>query len=672
MAGRLRAGLYGWRLVAVTAGALAALLSSIFAGALFVSAMGPDEIEVRVFVDVSGDGVTGAIGDANHPFAPAVDVHLWEDNGTTPNLPDAGDTFLGTFVTDGGGMITAGSLNATSSYWVSVDSTDVAPPTGTTGVGSAVAEQTYGPAGSLIDTALPLTASAGPVYGGVDPLGDDTAASDLLQADHLALIPAGSAAADFGFSFNVVINTDPGSIQGSLRQFVTNANAVVGPNAMRFVPMVPTNASAGAASWWAVTGSSAIVMSDADSVIDGTAYAPDGSVVEPNPGSISTNAGTPVGTSGATLPSLDRPELQIRDQPVQFQANGALIPARGQVRDVHVGSGFTAVPVQVLGTSGGNIPDVVVDGIAAGTLDPTTGTADPSNASWFVSSAFAPNVAVRNSYLRAAGSVLVNLSDSPGAIVSGNEMGEAGQDGFNALVTSPGMIVSGNRIYGVADYCVDTFQTGVVIEDNTFDDCGDASGQSGGVRVGDLDAIVRRNVFQFNNGPGVTIAGENTAQGRVAARAVISRNHFIDNDGLGIDNYIATTDNFINGDGITLNDGGLTPTSGNAFLDFPVLTGISAGPPGTVDVSGTACANCVVELFRAQAGLGETEPSVPLPHGEGIEFLASGTADGAGNFTINIPSAGVAEVTATATDPVLGATSEFSQNRGLQVLSGRV
>jgi hypothetical protein len=629
-------------------------------------------VEVRVFVDLAGDGLDSPIGDANNPVAPGVDVYLWEDNGSIPNLPDAADTFVASMVTDATGTILAGPLNPSRSYWVSVDSTDLVPPSGTTGVGTAVAEQTYGPQGSLINATSPLTAGPGPVYGGADPSTSDVDASDILVADHIALVAAGSPVADFGFSFNVVINTDAGTIQGSLRQFVANANAVIGPNAMRFVPMVPTNGTSGPASWWQVGGGSPIVVSDADSIIDGTAYAPDGSTVDSNPGLVSASAGSAVGTAGATLPNLQRPELQVTAQPIHLQAAGSLIPVRSGIRNVHLGSGFTSTPLRVNGVSGGVISDVVFDRVVIGTIDPSTVTPKAVHAASLITTTYAPGLVISDSYLTESASYLIAVNDSPSATVTGTELGGAAGDGFNGYVTSPGMVISGNRFFGADDFCIDALQTGVLIEDNTFLNCGDSSGQSGGVRIADLTGTIRRNVFQNNNGPGIVIAGENTAQGRAASRAIISRNHFIDNDGLGIDNHIATTDNFINGDGITLNDGALTPTAGNAFLDFPVVTAVAPGGPGTVDVTGTTCAGCVVEIFSAQAGSGETEPAVPLPHGEGIVFLASGSADGAGDFTINIPSGGVAEITATATDLVLGATSEFSQNSGLQLISGRV
>ncbi len=60
---------------------------------------------------------------------------------------------------------------------------------------------------------------------------------------------------DFGFSYNVVTNTD-NSGQGSLEQFIRNANALTGANETRFVPTVPANDSDGGADWWVVTPTS--------------------------------------------------------------------------------------------------------------------------------------------------------------------------------------------------------------------------------------------------------------------------------------------------------------------------------------------------------------------------------------------------------------------------------
>jgi hypothetical protein len=58
--------------------------------------------------------------------------------------------------------------------------------------------------------------------------------------------------------------------QGSLRQFLQNANAVAGQNAMRFVPAALTNASGGGGSWWSIAVTTDLpVVRDAGTTIPG-------------------------------------------------------------------------------------------------------------------------------------------------------------------------------------------------------------------------------------------------------------------------------------------------------------------------------------------------------------------------------------------------------------------
>jgi len=107
-------------------------------------------------------------------------------------------------------------------------------------------------------------------------------------------------------------------------------------------------------------------------------------------------------------------------------------------------------------------------------------------------------------------------------------------------------------------------------------------------------------------------------------RNTISHNSIYDNTGLGID----------------LTNGG------NTELPAPVITAFDLAA-GTA--SGTACANCSVELFSDE-------------HGEGRWFEASTTADASGNWNISKGSAFTGpELTAIATDGA-GNTSEFGQD----------
>lgn len=129
------------------------------------------------------------------------------------------------------------------------------------------------------------------------------------------------------------------------------------------------------------------------------------------------------------------------------------------------------------------------------------------------------------------------------------------------------------------------------------------------------------NLIAFNGQNGVTIDGVFGA----AVRNTITRNRIHSNTGKGI--------GLIRG--------------GNEGLAAPVITAAS-----TTQVSGTACAQCVIEVFSDG-------------NDEGATYEGTATADAAGNWTLTKP-AGLAgpNVTATATDGD-GNTSEFSAPVGV-------
>ncbi len=100
---------------------------------------------------------------------------------------------------------------------------------------------------------------------------------------------------------------------------------------------------------------------------------------------------------------------------------------------------------------------------------------------------------------------------------------------------------------------------------------------------------------------------------------------------------------------VTPNDEGDVDTGPNENLNFPVLETAS-----TLQVTGTACSGCGVEVFI-------TDNSGDL-YGEGKTFAGSATADGNGVFVASLSGVVPGDtITATATDGA-GNTSEFSLN----------
>lgn len=98
--------------------------------------------------------------------------------------------------------------------------------------------------------------------------------------------------------------------------------------------------------------------------------------------------------------------------------------------------------------------------------------------------------------------------------------------------------------------------------------------------------------------------------------------------------------------GVTPNDASDADTGPNGLLNMPEIVWASG-----VVVNGLAGDGCTVELYRSDGD--------PSGHGEGLEYLAQGTAVG-GTFSIPIGEAVCEGITATATDAA-GNTSEFSE-----------
>ncbi len=217
--------------------------------ALAIPPFFPPSVEGTIFEDISGNAVPAGefVGDFLNPGFAGATVRMYRDNGSAPGEPDAGDTLYASKTTGPGGHYFFSSVPA-GVYWLTVDSSTLVPTAGGTGW----PEQTYGPAEAVtFDGSYSFAATAGPLYGGMRSTISDDAAL-LPSSEHVVRVDLSPGEeieqTDVGFSFNVVTNVEGGDLtvaQGTVRQFISNANTVTGPNAMRFVPAVPTNATDG-------------------------------------------------------------------------------------------------------------------------------------------------------------------------------------------------------------------------------------------------------------------------------------------------------------------------------------------------------------------------------------------------------------------------------------------
>ena len=252
-------------------------------------------------------------------MALAVRPHFLGAEGVTVKLYRGDRTPMATTRTDRAGMYV---FNVTpGDYVVTVDSRSFHA--------EAWPEQTFGPAGSRCAHPLRGTQTTlyeGPCFGGSTAAGSDDP-STLATSEHLAQVTVGAESqtgVDFAFSFDVVVTAADGSRtrQGTLRQYVLNANARPGPNRMRFVPIERApeqrQTTMGVAPrWWTITLASALPeVHDEDTTIDGTAYnfLSPASPADVNPGRF----GEP-----PTLESGERQVSRLRRPEMEIVATGA-------------------------------------------------------------------------------------------------------------------------------------------------------------------------------------------------------------------------------------------------------------------------------------------------------------------------------------------------------------
>jgi hypothetical protein len=659
-----------------------------------------------IWEDVNGDG-----GLADAVAAGNVFVRLYRDDGD--GTPDADDNLVGTTLTAGGVYSFSGLSNDT--YWVVVDSKTITPGAGLKGgfgTGDIWAEQTYGSAGSVgFNGGYTFSGVAGTFYGGMrGNVSDDAAA--LAIAEHVTrVVTTGSAVAgvDSAFSFNVVTTIRGGdtadddgaanrSIQGSLRQFIQNANAIVGANAMRFVPADAPNVSAGASAWWRVTVSSALpVITDAGTTIDGTAYEAADGVTVRNTNAGQLGAGGTVGTGGFVLGQVERPELEIQgDRTVpagSVVAAGLDINANdATVRNVSIygfgrglfNNNFANIVVRS-GVSGTLIESNIIGSGAASFSDPGAASRT-SGANILLDNS--GSATIRDNLIGfASGQGIWGYNTATALTITRNEIRGNVLGGANFIAgididAGASHTISQNRITGQSGPGINLNGTAAsdVIRDNTIDGngIGVPANYTAGIRLGGgSGGLIEKNVITANVGAGVLVTSSVTG-------VTISQNSIYGNGPvtgqIGID-LLTPADAQSRGTApfVTLNAPGAR-TGGNNLLNFPVLESARV-VGGNLIVTGWSKPGTTIEFFIADggSGFGEGQTYVAtLVEGSGTDADAGVSSYGPGaingvvqgsdttsrfSFTIAAP-AGVSfgtYLTATATDAA-GNTSEFSAN----------
>jgi large repetitive protein len=674
-----------------------------------------NKLSGTIYEDVNGDAsLSDGIGKAG------VTVRLYLD-GTVTNVgtPDALDTLSATTTTDANGNY---SFNVTAgrTYWVAVDSKTVAPTALNSGSaqGNVWAEQTFSSAGGMTYNGSSYTYStnSGAAFGGKQGTVSDNAAT-LLGSEHVIRVRVGTdatAGVDFGFSFNAVTNVSGGdttdddaanarSVQGSLRQFIQNANAISGSNAMRFVPGVATNTSGGGGNWWQINVTAALpAITDAGTTIDGMAFSSTNgvTVLDVNSGMLGT--GGTVGVDGLPLTQVYKPELAIVESNgssnieigLDLQANNST------VRNIAI-YGFGAISnsdananIRIGSFTGALIERNIVGASASSFTDP--GAATRSAGDNIRSTGGTNGVIQYNLIGFAAGKGIGLENGSNNWLVQGNEsrgnaIGNSNLDGID-IENSQGATVKGNLFAANEGVGIDGYQSAGSnnISNNTVIGNGIGAGsnvETPGIRVYGSGSTINKNVVGANYGAGIMVTA--AATNNIISQNSIYLNGTILNKAgaaasgqVGID-LLSSTDNESTGTGpyTTLNDSGDADTGANGLFNAPVLqTATISGK--NITITGFARPGSIIELFISDStgsGVGEGKTYLAtLTEGSAADTNTgtgtySGTINGVNQgtdttnrFTFVVPlesMSGVRNGTViTATARTTTGTSEFSAN----------
>jgi uncharacterized repeat protein (TIGR01451 family) len=631
-----------------------------------------------VFEDVNYGG--GAGRDLATAVAAAPTFSVRRPNATVELYNDVG-TFLRTTTTDASGVYGFAGLAAGNYQVRVVNQTVTSCRTGATGTEWPV--QTFRTDGSG-GTPTPVTDRVG----GANPSAQDspanTGAQNLGALTAQSVAPAQIAAgvavvgADFGYSFDVVVNRND-SGQGSLRQFLLNANALANTS------LAQQARRSGA--------DNAVFM-----LADGTArpglsasYASQfvGGIATISPTSAFVAITDPVAIDATTQPGYaGTPVIELDGSAAGAGADGLRITAgTSSVRGFTIND-FDGSAIE-LATAGGDTVQACWLGLnAAGTA------AAPNNEGIYVNATAnhaigGTSVAERNvisgndargillSGAGASGNLIqgnfiglrpsglaavaqpigVEVNDAPSNTVGGVAAGArnviSGQSQSGVYVTGAGAVgnfVQGNWIG------VDSTGTGSLANGTRGIEIAGGSGTTvGGGIAGAGNAVAN------NGGPGILVSG--------GTGHIVSRNSTYANAGLGVD---------LGAVGVTLNDAGDGDGGANDLYNYPVILDATR-TASTLTVRGFSRPGAVIEVFEsdndptgfgegrtwlftategggsdADAGTGAYGPAV-------VNGVAQGT-DIANRFSFSVPLPGGitdgSRLTATATDGSNN-TSEF-------------
>ena len=663
----------------------------------------------RVFEDVNfGGGVGRTLATSAGAVRPNARVELYTSAGAflTATITDA----TGTFTFDGWAagayrvrVVNGSVLSSRTGALATLLPVQTFRTDGTTGVAVAVNDRVGGETPSLADAASNTTNLTFAAL--------TTAAATPQSWTTVTLGVTDIAGLDFGFGFDLIVNAND-SGQGSLRQFLINANALGnsglaqsgqsgGTEASIFMVsdgLVHAGLRAGLPNLLtgnvvAITLASTLpAITDAATSLDGstqTTY-----VRDSNTAALGT--GGTAGVDALALTTLNGPEVELRDGAslaigLDVQAANVTLTRLALYGFGSLVGSDASADMRIGATASNAVVDACVIGTSAISFaDPGAVTRSGGDHLRVVGG---DDGIVRNSLIGFGAGSGISLASGAerwqilGTEVRGNAISDPTRDGIT-FESGANATVRGDLITNNAGCGVDARSS---VGPNTFENLtvtrsglgGAASTETPGIRLGGAGNRVDRCVLTQNFGTGVMVTTGGASN--TITRNSISANGTITNNGgagpsnqIGID-LLATGQDEAKGTTpfVTLNDNGDADVGGNSLLNFPVIASATLSN-GSFTFAGWARPGSIIELFVAA-----TDPS---GFGEGLTYVGTftegsgsdtdpftGSYSGAINginvgtdntnrfrFFIAAPAGVTPGVRLTATATVASSTSEFS------------
>ncbi len=508
---------------------------------------------------------------------------------------------------------------------------------------------------------------------------------------------------DFGYNFDTIVNTND-SGQGSLRQFITNSNALQGESSLPggyetsifMIPNGVANPGQNTSYTNQLTSGVAVInlLSDLPAITD-TKTRLDGStqtakIGNTNSGQIGT--GGTVGIDKVTLPLFDRPEIEVKGA-YTLTATGSY----AEIKNI----AFNANRIFVAGDNS-LVQDNLVGMRADGTGDATT--AGVVNHGLEVGAG--SNIVVRHNYVRVNESGIRRNATGSNLTIEYNEVDipSSGQtntfDGLLLIGSGTNDILRYNLSKNMRGAGVELGFTGgtltnTSIENNTFLHNGyfgsSPSTETMGVVAYSLTPTstisLSKNIITGSSGPGVVVisaAGLKLTQNSIYGNGVSGNGAGLSID---LDSTIRDPNAYNTAQGVTPNGTAIANLPNNG-MNYPIFTKAQragntlklAGYIGTSAAGNTAFAGATIEIYKSdnsdnnQNGEVIAGDGTSKSHGEGRYYLGTITADSNGLFNTTLPippslTDGINNTTLGTTDLITaiatnatGSTSEFSED----------